>query len=64
MTDKQILDYVKAHPAGKVKLAITDIDGVMRGKYISTEKFWGIVDGHLGAKYPGKMTCHFLWQIL
>jgi len=48
MTDKQILDYVKNHPAGKVKLAITDIDGIMRGKYISTEKFMGIVEGNLG----------------
>lgn len=48
MTEKQILDYVKNHPAGKVKLAITDIDGVMRGKYVSTEKFLGIVDGILG----------------
>jgi glutamine synthetase len=48
MTEKQILDYVKNHPAGKVKLAITDIDGIMRGKYISTEKFMGIVEGNLG----------------
>ncbi len=48
MTEKQILDYVKNHPAGKVKLAITDIDGILRGKYISTEKFLGIVDGNLG----------------
>ena len=48
MTEKQILDYVKNHPAGKVKLAITDIDGIMRGKYISTEKFMGIIEGNLG----------------
>ena len=48
MTEKQIIDYVKNHPAGKVKLAITDIDGIMRGKYISTEKFLGIVEGNLG----------------
>ena len=48
MTEKQILEYVKNHPAGKVKLAITDIDGIMRGKYISTEKFMGIVVGNLG----------------
>ena len=48
MTEKQIIEYVKNHPAGKVKLAITDIDGIMRGKYISTEKFLGVVDGNLG----------------
>jgi len=48
MTEKQIIEYVKNHPAGKVKLAITDIDGIMRGKYISTEKFLGIVESNLG----------------
>lgn len=48
MTEKQILDYVKNHPSGKVKLAITDIDGILRGKYISAEKFAGVVEGNLG----------------
>lgn len=48
MTEKQILDYVKNHPSKKVKLAITDIDGVLRGKYVSLEKFLSIVDGNLG----------------
>lgn len=48
MTTKQIIDYVKKHPAQKVKLAITDIDGVMRGKYISVEKFLSVVEGNLG----------------
>jgi glutamine synthetase len=48
MTEKQIIEYVKNHPSGKVKLAMTDIDGIMRGKYISTEKFLGIIEGNLG----------------
>lgn len=48
MTTKQILDYVKAHPSGKVKLAATDIDGVLRGKYVSTEKFLGLVGNNMG----------------
>jgi glutamine synthetase len=39
MTTRAILDYVKKHPAGKVKIAYSDIDGILRGKYISTEKF-------------------------
>ncbi len=47
MTDKQIIDFVKNHPDGKVKLAVTDIDGILRGKYISTEKFLGIIENHL-----------------
>ena len=45
---KKILDYVRKHPSGKVKLAITDIDGVLRGKYISTEKFLSVVNSGSG----------------
>ena len=48
MDKKQILDYVKNHPSQKVKLAATDIDGILRGKYISVEKFLGIVESNLG----------------
>jgi glutamine synthetase len=48
MSTKEILAYVKNHPSGKVKLAVTDIDGVLRGKYVSTEKFLGIVDSNFG----------------
>ncbi len=44
MTTRAILDYVKKHPAGKVKIAYSDIDGILRGKYISTEKFLGIAE--------------------
>lgn len=43
-TTKEILAYVKEHPSGKVKLAFADIDGVLRGKYISTEKFLTAVE--------------------
>jgi glutamine synthetase len=39
MDIKEILHYVKNHASGKVKIAITDIDGILRGKYISVEKF-------------------------
>lgn len=48
MTTKQIVDYVKAHPSGKVKLAAVDIDGVLRGKYVSVEKFLGLVGSNMG----------------
>lgn len=44
MNTKEILQYVKQHPAGKVKIAFSDIDGVLRGKYISTEKFLSAID--------------------
>ena len=36
-TTQSILEAVKSHPAGKVKIAVCDIDGILRGKYISTE---------------------------
>ncbi|SDC32100.1 glutamine synthetase family protein [Niabella drilacis] len=42
MTTKDILQYVKNHESGKVKIAYVDIDGILRGKYISAKKFLGI----------------------
>ena len=48
MNSKEIIEYVKSHPSGKVKVAFTDIDGVLRGKYISTEKFLSVVDDTTG----------------
>jgi glutamine synthetase len=45
---KEILQYVKDHPSGKVKIAFTDIDGILRGKYISAEKFLSISQGTSG----------------
>ena len=48
MTTSEILAYVKQHPSGKVKVAVTDIDGVLRGKYIAAEKFASVAEGRLG----------------
>lgn len=48
MTRKAILDYVINHPAKKVKIAFSDIDGILRGKYISVEKFLSIIDSKTG----------------
>ncbi len=44
MTPEEMVTYVKEHPSGKVKIAFTDIDGVLRGKYISAEKLLSIKD--------------------
>lgn len=44
MTSEEMVTYVKDHPSGKVKVAFTDIDGVLRGKYISVEKFLSVMD--------------------
>ena len=48
MSTEQIIEYVSNHPSGRVKVAVTDIDGVLRGKYISSEKFLSAVTGNLG----------------
>ena len=44
MRAEEILNYVRQHPSGKVKLAFADIDGVLRGKYVSAEKFASIAE--------------------
>jgi glutamine synthetase len=48
MAPKDIVQYVQNHPAGKVKIAFSDIDGILRGKYISAEKFLSVMDGGMG----------------
>ncbi|MGH2564557.1 MAG: glutamine synthetase family protein, partial [Ginsengibacter sp.] len=48
MNTNDILQYIKDHPSGKVKIALTDIDGILRGKYISTEKFLSVIDATTG----------------
>jgi glutamine synthetase len=48
MTSKEIIQYVKDHPSGKVKIAFSDIDGILRGKYISAEKFLSVIENGLG----------------
>lgn len=44
----QILADVKKSANPKVKVAITDIDGVLRGKYIHKDKFLSAVEGGFG----------------
>lgn len=48
MSNEDILNYVNTHPSGRVKIAVTDIDGVLRGKYISAEKFLSVLSTDLG----------------
>jgi glutamine synthetase len=48
MSEKEIFQYIKDHPSGKVKIAVADIDGVLRGKYISAEKFLSLTDNTTG----------------
>ena len=44
MDSKEILQYVNSHPSRKVKIALSDIDGILRGKYISVEKFLSVAE--------------------
>ncbi len=42
------LAYVKNYPQEKVKLAITDIDGILRGKVIHRDKFFSVLENGFG----------------
>ncbi len=44
MKKEEIINYVQNHPAKKVKIAYADIDGVLRGKYISSEKLLSAIE--------------------
>ena len=45
---RELIADIKKSPSVKVKLAITDIDGVMRGKVVSKDKFMSMVDKGFG----------------
>jgi len=44
----KILSYVREYPGAKVKLAICDLDGILRGKVIHKDKFMAVVDKGFG----------------
>jgi glutamine synthetase len=48
LTKEQIIAEVKNSPNPKVKVAITDLDGVLRGKYLHKDKFLSAVEGGFG----------------
>ena len=48
LTPEQVIAEVKASDCQKVKLAITDIDGVLRGKYIHKSKFLSAAESGFG----------------
>jgi len=45
-SSRSVLEAVRRAPGGRVKVAVADIDGVLRGKYLSRDKF-------LAAAAPG-----------
>lgn len=44
MNKKEIIRFVEQHPDKKVKIAFADTDGILRGKYISIEKFLSAIE--------------------
>lgn len=47
-TAEGIIEELRASGTQKVKVAITDIDGVLRGKYLHKDKFIGALDSGFG----------------
>jgi glutamine synthetase len=48
LTPEQALAIVRQSPGHRVKVAVSDIDGILRGKYIHKEKFLSAVEGGFG----------------
>lgn len=48
MDTQAIFDYVSAYEGSKVKLAIADIDGILRGKIIHKQKFESVARDRFG----------------
>ncbi len=47
-TARKTIELVRAAPATRVKVAVTDIDGVLRGKYLHKDKFLAAADSGFG----------------
>jgi glutamine synthetase len=48
MDAKQLKDAFEKHGIRRVKVGGYDIDGILRGKYVSLEKFWGALTSPIG----------------
>jgi glutamine synthetase len=46
--DHPAVAAIRKSDAGKVKVACSDIDGILRGKYLHRDKFFGAVEGGFG----------------
>ena len=45
---RNIVEQVRSSPAARVKVAVSDTDGVLRGKYLHKEKFLSAVESGFG----------------
>ena len=48
LNDAQVIQAVRAAPGSRVKVACSDIDGILRGKYIHKEKFYSAAESGFG----------------
>jgi glutamine synthetase len=48
MNRKQLEDAFEKHGIRRVKVGGFDVDGVLRGKYLSLDKFWGSLEDPIG----------------
>ena len=48
LNDAQVIQAVRAAPGNRVKVACSDIDGILRGKYIHKEKFYSAAESGFG----------------
>ena len=46
LADHPALEAVRRSGSGKVKVAVSDIDGILRGKYLHLDKFTGAAQPH------------------
>jgi len=61
MTDRKrptTIDELRKAGVARVELALTDVDGVLRGKYVSLDKFASLLDGG-----GGFCDCVFGWDV-
>ena len=47
-TPAKVVDAVRKAPGTRVKVAVSDIDGILRGKYIHKDKFASAAEGGFG----------------
>lgn len=48
MTADSIKKYIREHQIKNIKLAVVDMDGILRGKYVNTKKFLSALDKGFG----------------
>ncbi len=48
MTKESVRSYIQEHQIENIKLAVVDVDGVLRGKYVNSKKFLSALDKGFG----------------